>query len=127
MAFLDEGMVHDKERYKGCLIGAVIGDSLGAPFEFRNKWQDTYTLSRDDVLAEIDPKVTMTIVSFAKSTVVSSPQIVTTQEVSSPVASSPAAFVVPGGQLVQLWSETYSFNPQIVVLHVVSSLLASVS
>ena len=55
MAFLDEGMVHDKERYKGCLIGAVIGDSLGAPFEFRNKWQNTYTLSRDDVLAEIDP------------------------------------------------------------------------
>jgi ADP-ribosyl-[dinitrogen reductase] hydrolase len=32
-----------KNKLNGCLIGSIIGDALGSPYEFENK--DTYTAS----------------------------------------------------------------------------------
>ena len=55
----------------------------------------------------------------------STSHVVASHVVSEPDASSPSAFVVPGGHDLQTWEETYSFAEHLVTSHSVSSPDAS--
>ena len=44
------------DRYRGCLVGALVGDCLGSPFE-GFCWMDSETISRSDIIKEIEPKM----------------------------------------------------------------------
>ena len=43
-----------RDRFQGCLVGSVIGDCLGAPFEMQH-W-DEYAIPRQQIIKLICPK-----------------------------------------------------------------------